>query len=68
MFHCGDLVEELTIVVIISRRLGLETLSSTCLLNDLARHSSGVKNGASRKNLPVIEHHLWEGLTAGGGT
>lgn len=54
-------------VVIQSWNSFLETLALTCIGHDLSRLGAGL-HGISRKDLPVIEHALWEGLTRGVGT
>lgn len=54
-------------VVIQSWNSFLETLALACISHDLRRLAAGL-HGISRKDLPVIEYTLWEGLTRSVGT
>lgn len=54
-------------VVIQSWNSFLETLTLACISHDLSRLGAGF-HGISRKDLPVIKHTLWEGLTRCVGT
>lgn len=54
--------------VVVARNLLLETLALTHLSNDLARLRGGVKRRSTRKDRPVVEDGLREGLTTGSGT
>lgn len=54
-------------IVIQSWNSFLKTLALTCIGHDLRWLAAGL-HGISRKDLPVIEDTLWEGLTRGVGT
>lgn len=52
--------------VLVARNLLLETLALTHLSNDLTRLAGGVKRRSTRKDGPVVEDRLGEGLSTGG--
>lgn len=58
---------KLVVVVLVTGNLRLETLALTHLVDDGTGHGGGVGDGTAGQDLPVVEHHLGEGLTRGGG-
>jgi hypothetical protein len=59
---------KLVVVVLVTGNLGLKTLALTHGLDDLAGEGGLVKWRSTGEDLPVVEHHLGEGLAGGGGT
>lgn len=54
--------------VFVAGNLDLETLALAHLLNNLANLAGAIQRRATRKDLPVVEDGLREGLAGGGGT